>query len=108
MQKRASTIELAAGSPSRWGVSGYRGGPPGTGKSQTIANIVATLIAEGRRVLFVSEKTAALDVVKRRLTEVGLAGFCLDLHSDRARKTSAYAQPREAPDQPPAHAEEVP
>ncbi|MFH1023654.1 MAG: DUF3320 domain-containing protein [Planctomycetota bacterium] len=75
-------------------------GPPGTGKSQTIANIIATLIAEGRRVLFVSEKTAALDVVKRRLADVGLGAFCLDLHSDRGKKASVYAQLREARDQP--------
>jgi len=83
-------------------------GPPGTGKSQTIANIVATLLAEGRHVLFVSEKTAALDVVKRRLTEVGLGGFCLDLHSARGRKASVYAQLRAALDQPPAEPQEFP
>lgn len=69
-------------------------GPPGTGKSQTIANLVATLLAEGRCVLFVSEKTAALDVVKRRLSEVGLGSFCLDLHSSRGKKASVYAQLR--------------
>jgi very-short-patch-repair endonuclease/DNA polymerase III delta prime subunit len=67
-------------------------GPPGTGKSQTIANIIATLLASGKRVLFVSEKTAALDVVKRRLNDVGLGTFCLDLHSDRSKKASVYAQ----------------
>ena len=67
-------------------------GPPGTGKSQTIANLIATLLAEGKRVLFVSEKTAALDVVKRRLEECGLGAFCLDLHSDRARKSEVYLQ----------------
>ena len=83
-------------------------GPPGTGKSQTIANIIATLIAEGRRVLFVSEKTAALDVVKRRLAKVGLGGFCLDLHSDRGKKDSVYAQLREALGQPPADPQEFP
>lgn len=83
-------------------------GPPGTGKSQTIANIVATLLAEGRRVLFVSEKTAALDVVKRRLTEVGLGGFCLDLHSHRGKKASVYAQLRAALDHPPATPQEFP
>ena len=71
-------------------------GPPGTGKSQTIANIISTLMADGRRVLFVSEKTAALDVVKQRLTEVGLGTFCLDLHSDRGKKASVYAQLRQA------------
>lgn len=67
-------------------------GPPGTGKSQTITNLVATLIADGKRVLFVSEKTAALDVVKRRLEECNLGTFCLDLHSDRGRKSEVYRQ----------------
>ena len=83
-------------------------GPPGTGKSQTIANVIATLLGDGKRVLFVSEKTAALDVVKRRLEECDLGVFCLDLHSDRARKSSVYEQlaqslhaPRHAADLPP-------
>ncbi len=67
-------------------------GPPGTGKSQTIANLIATMIADGKRVLFVSEKTAALDVVKRRLEECDLGVFCLDLHSDRGRKAEVYQQ----------------
>ena len=69
-------------------------GPPGAGKSQTISNLIATLIADGKRVLFVSEKTAALDGVKRRLEECGLGVFCLDLHSDRGRKSQVYAQLR--------------
>ena len=69
-------------------------GPPGTGKSQTIANITATLLAEGKSVLFVSEKTAALDVVKSRLDERRLGVFCLDLHSERGRKVSVYQQLR--------------
>jgi very-short-patch-repair endonuclease len=73
-------------------------GPPGTGKSQTIANIMASLLADGKRVLFVSEKTAALDVVKRRLEECDLGVFCLDLHSDRARKVSVYEQLKQALD----------
>ena len=67
-------------------------GPPGTGKSQTIANLISTLLADGKRVLFVSEKTAALDVVKRRLEECSLGVFCLDLHSDRGRKSEVYRQ----------------
>ena len=67
-------------------------GPPGTGKSQSIANLIATLLADGKRVLFVSEKTAALDVVKRQLEQAGLGTFCLDLHSERAKKNSVYAQ----------------
>ena len=69
-------------------------GPPGTGKSQTIANLIATLLADGKRVLFVSEKSAALDVVKRRLEQCDLGVFCLDLHSERARKSSVYEQLR--------------
>ena len=67
-------------------------GPPGTGKSQTIANLISTFLADGKRVLFVSEKTAALDVVKRRLEECSLGVFCLDLHSDRGRKSEVYRQ----------------
>ena len=71
-------------------------GPPGTGKSQTIANLIATLLADGKRVLFVSEKTAALDVVKRRLEDCGLGVFCFDLHSDRGRKREVYGQLKSA------------
>lgn len=55
-------------------------GPPGTGKSQTIANLIASLAATGRRVLFVAEKKAALEVVKRRLDDVGLGHLAIDLH----------------------------
>jgi very-short-patch-repair endonuclease len=75
-------------------------GPPGTGKSQTIANIIATFLAEGKSVLFVSEKTAALDVVKRRLDEKDLGVFCLDLHSERGSKASVYQQLRQSVDDP--------
>ncbi|MEE9254146.1 MAG: AAA domain-containing protein, partial [Pseudomonadales bacterium] len=75
-------------------------GPPGTGKSQTIANIMATLLADGKRVLFVSEKTAALDVVKRRLEECDLDIFCLDLHSERGKKSSVYQQLRDSLEKP--------
>lgn len=67
-------------------------GPPGTGKSQTISNTIAQCLAEGKRVLFVSEKIAALDVVYRRLREVGLGEFCLELHSSKARKADVLAQ----------------
>lgn len=55
-------------------------GPPGTGKSQTIANLIAALAAAGKRVLFVAEKRAALEVVQRRLSQVGLSHLALDLH----------------------------
>lgn len=67
-------------------------GPPGTGKSQTISNLIAQCLAENKRVLFVSEKIAALDVVYRRLREVGLGEFCLELHSSKARKADILAQ----------------
>jgi hypothetical protein len=67
-------------------------GPPGTGKSQTIANIISTFIASGKTVLFVSEKTAALDVVKDRLDKCKLGVFCLDMHSERGKKANVYRQ----------------
>ncbi|MGA2386108.1 MAG: DUF3320 domain-containing protein [Candidatus Bathyarchaeia archaeon] len=67
-------------------------GPPGTGKSQTIANIIAECIANGKSVLFVSDKMAALDVVYKRLSEVGLAHFCLELHSSKANKQQVVAE----------------
>ncbi len=63
-------------------------GPPGTGKSQTIANVVAAKLARGERVLFVSEKQAALEVVKSRLDEVGLGRFCLQAHGRHATKSN--------------------
>ncbi|MBT9392106.1 DUF3320 domain-containing protein [Hymenobacter sp. NST-14] len=61
-------------------------GPPGTGKSQTIANLLAEAIGAGRKVLFVAEKMAALEVVKRRLDALGLGVACLELHSHKANK----------------------
>ena len=61
-------------------------GPPGTGKSQTIANMIAEMLSAGKTVLFVSEKMAALEVVKRRLDSAGLSRFCLELHSQTAKK----------------------
>ena len=67
-------------------------GPPGTGKSQTIANLIAHCLAEQKTVLFVSEKIAALNVVYRRLCEIKLGDFCLELHSNRARKLDVLQQ----------------
>ena len=67
-------------------------GPPGTGKSQTIANLIAQCLAENKRVLFVAEKIAALDVVYRRLRDVGLGEFCLELHSNKSRKLDVLGQ----------------
>ncbi len=71
---------------SKLGVSFVMQGPPGTGKSQTITNIIAEALADGKKVLFVSEKAAALQVVLKRLTEVGLDDFCLSLHNYKANK----------------------
>lgn len=63
-------------------------GPPGTGKSQTIANAIASAVADGKKVLFVAEKMAALEVVKRRLDAAGVGEMCLELHSNKANKRS--------------------
>ena len=76
------------------GMSFVLQGPPGTGKSQTITNIIAESIADGKKVLFVSEKMAALEVVHRRLSQAGLADFCLTLHSHKANKKEVLEQLR--------------
>ncbi|WP_102324115.1 DUF3320 domain-containing protein [Komagataeibacter saccharivorans] len=67
-------------------------GPPGTGKSQTITNIIANTLAQGRTVLFVAEKRAALEVVRNRLKQISLAEFCLDLFSPKANKMAVLEQ----------------
>jgi hypothetical protein len=61
-------------------------GPPGTGKSQTITNLIAATLARGKTVLFVSEKLAALEVVRKRLDDAGLGIFCLEVHSHKTKK----------------------
>jgi hypothetical protein len=61
-------------------------GPPGTGKSQTITNLIAAALSDGKTVLFVSEKLAALEVVQKRLNAAGLGLFCLELHSHKTQK----------------------
>lgn len=71
-------------------------GPPGTGKSQTISNLIAHMLGKGKTVLFVSEKTAALEVVYRRLKAIGLGQFCLELHSNKARKADVLDHLRNA------------
>jgi hypothetical protein len=73
-------------------------GPPGTGKSQTITNLLARAVAEGHRVLFVAEKQAALEVVKRRLDDVGLASISLDLHDKSAKPSAIRRQIQQALD----------
>jgi very-short-patch-repair endonuclease/DNA polymerase III delta prime subunit len=67
-------------------------GPPGTGKSQTITNLIAQALSEGKTVLFVAEKMAALEVVYRRLVESGLGEFCLELHSTKANKRAVMQE----------------
>lgn len=88
----ADSSQLAAVVGSARGCDFVLDGPPGTGKSQTIANMIAHNLALGRRVLFVAEKRAALDVVYRRLEQHGLGPFCLELHSNRAGKAEVLAQ----------------
>jgi very-short-patch-repair endonuclease len=67
-------------------------GPPGTGKSQTITNIIANALYQGKRVLFVAEKMAALSVVQKRLADIGLDPFCLELHSNKSKKSAVLEQ----------------
>ncbi|MGV9805304.1 DUF4011 domain-containing protein [Micromonospora chersina] len=74
-------------------------GPPGTGKSQTITNMIARAVAAGRSVLFVAEKQAALEVVKRRLKQIGLGPFALDLHGRKQSLNAIRQQLRDALDQ---------
>ena len=82
-------------------------GPPGTGKSQTIANIIAEALAAGRTVLFVSEKAAALEVVKRRLDKAGLGDFCLELHSHKTSKKEVVAELGKCLEIPPLGAPDI-
>jgi len=88
----ADSSQLAAVVASAKGHSFVLDGPPGTGKSQTIANMIAHNLALGRRVLFVAEKMAALDVVKRRLEDRGIGQFCLELHSSKSSKMHVLQQ----------------
>ncbi|HET6496880.1 MAG TPA: DUF4011 domain-containing protein, partial [Thermoleophilia bacterium] len=67
-------------------------GPPGTGKSQTISNLIAHALATGKSVLFVAQKMAALNVVRNRLEQCGLGPFCLELHSNKSHKLEVIQQ----------------
>ena len=82
----ADSSQLAAVLYSAMGKSFVLHGPPGTGKSQTITNMIANALFQGKRVLFVAEKMAALSVVQSRLEKIGLAPFCLELHSNKVTK----------------------
>ncbi len=90
--RSADSSQLAAVMAAAAGHDFVLEGPPGTGKSQTITNIIAHCLAHGKRVLFVAEKRAALDVVYRRLREDGLEPFCLELHSNKIGKADVLAQ----------------
>ncbi|WP_170163172.1 DUF4011 domain-containing protein [Bogoriella caseilytica] len=85
----------------RWAAAGKSfilEGPPGTGKSQTITNLIAHCLAEGKKVLFVAEKQAALDIVKKRLDGVGLGAFSLDVHGKNQTVTAVRQQISDALD----------
>ena len=96
--KDADSSQLAAVLAAAGGRSFVLEGPPGTGKSQTITNLIAQALAHGQRVLFVAEKRAALEVVQRRLAEVGLGPFCLELHSQKSGPKAVLEQLRAALD----------
>ena len=88
----ADSSQLDAIEYAKNGISFVLQGPPGTGKSQTIANMIAELIASGKKVLFVSSKMAALDVVYRRLKNANLTDFCLSLHDPKTNKKDILNQ----------------
>lgn len=83
----SDSSQYSAVALSEAGASFVLHGPPGTGKSQTITNIIANALYSGKRVLFVAEKKAALDVVKKRLDGIGIGEFCLELHSNKTDKS---------------------
>lgn len=92
----ADSSQLAAVLAAQAGKDFVLFGPPGTGKSQTIANAIAQCLAYGKTVLFVSQKTAALEVVRRRLNDIGLGDYCLEVHSSKAQKSQVLGQLRAA------------
>lgn len=92
----ADASQLAAVAAAVAGETFVLEGPPGTGKSQTITNLLARATAAGKRVLFVAEKSAALEVVRRRLDEVGLGPLSLDLHDKGSRPTAVRQQIKQA------------
>lgn len=94
----ADSSQLAAIVAAAKGKNFVMHGPPGTGKSQTITNLIAHCLAIGKRVLFVAEKRAALEVVHKRLSQIGLKPFCLELHSSKAGKVEVLRQFGEALD----------
>ena len=94
----ADASQLAAVAEAVAGRTFVLEGPPGTGKSQTITNLLTRVVSEGKRVLFVAEKRAALDVVRARLDAVGMSPFCLDLHDKSSKPIVVRAQIQQALD----------
>ena len=92
----ADASQLFAIEAANMGKSFVLHGPPGTGKSQTITTLIANALAQGKTVLFVAEKMAALEVVQRRLTKIGVGPFCLELHSNKSKKRDVLEQLRQA------------
>lgn len=88
----ADSSQLAAIASAAKGCSFVLHGPPGTGKSQTITNMIANALFNGKSVLFIAEKMAALSVVQSRLEKIGLGPFCLELHSNKANKAYVMNQ----------------
>lgn len=88
----ADSSQIEAIEMAKSGKSFVLQGPPGTGKSQTITNIIAECLHDGKKVLFVSEKQAALNVVYDKLKKADLADFCLELHSHKANKKAVIEE----------------
>ncbi len=96
--KDADFSQFLAINSARTGKSFIVQGPPGTGKSQTITNLISDLVSRNKKVLFVSEKSTALDVVKNNLNSIGLGKIVLDLHDSDTRKTSVLRDISETTD----------
>ncbi len=88
----ADSSQMVAIAQAAAGQSFVLHGPPGTGKSQTITNMIANALYNGKSVLFVAEKMAALSVVQKRLAKIGLDPFCLELHSNKTNKSSVLSE----------------
>ena len=88
----ADSFQMEAICAASQGKSFILHGPPGTGKSQTITNIIVDALYKGKKVLFVAEKMAALTVVQKRLKSIGVDPFCLELHSNKSKKSAVLEQ----------------
>src|SRR3984893_5478465 len=88
----ADSSQIAAVVAAQRGADFVLFGPPGTGKSQTIANAITNCLAHNKTVLFVSQKTAALEVVRQRMNAIGLGNYCLEVPRTKAQKSSVLEQ----------------